>query len=105
MIFVSKFSGTPEVPPQGGGQPQMGVDVRQVTILSKGDWDRIQQQLHRKQIEEDRLRRIKEERENRKNQSKELVKNWGNTIAVSTLGSYSICFKVYAGIRYIIANI
>ncbi|KAH3715195.1 cilia- and flagella- associated protein 210-like [Dreissena polymorpha] len=68
---------TPEAPPQ---VPDT-TDLRQVTILTKSDWDRIQQQLHRKQIEDDRLRQVKEERENRKNQSKEVVQHWGNTIA------------------------
>ncbi|KAL4222019.1 hypothetical protein ACF0H5_018064 [Mactra antiquata] len=75
---------TPEVPPQDA-HPGMQItdanDLRQVTILSRGDWDRIQQQLHRKQIEEARLRKIKEEREERKNKSKDRVQNWGNTIA------------------------
>ena len=58
-------------------------DIRQVTILSKADWERIHNQLNRKQIEEERLRKIREEREGRKNRSKEQVQNWGNTIAVS----------------------
>lgn len=56
-------------------------DLRQVTILSKTDWERIQQQLHRKQIEEERMRKIREERDDRKNKSKEVVQHWGNTIA------------------------
>jgi len=51
--------------------------------LSKSDWDRIQQQLYRKQIEEERLRKVREERDERKNKSKEVVQHWGNTIAVS----------------------
>lgn len=65
----------------GGLQIPEGVDLRQVTILSKQDWERIQQQLHRKQIEEERLKAIREEREARKNKSKEVVQHWGNTIA------------------------
>lgn len=74
--------GTPEVPPQNSGQAfPDSHDLRQVTILSKTDWDRIQKQLHRKQIEEERLRKIREEREERKNKSKEVVQHWGNTIA------------------------
>ncbi|XP_053373557.1 cilia- and flagella- associated protein 210-like [Mercenaria mercenaria] len=74
--------GTPEVPPQNAG-PQYpdSNDLREVTILSKTDWDRIQRQLHRKEIEEERLRKIREEREELKHKSKELVKHWGNTIA------------------------
>ncbi|WAQ94164.1 CC173-like protein [Mya arenaria] len=56
-------------------------DLRQVTILSKTDWARIQQQLNRKQIEEERQRKLKQERDDRKNKSKEVVQHWGNTIA------------------------
>ncbi|XP_046568387.1 coiled-coil domain-containing protein 173-like [Haliotis rubra] len=58
-----------------------GNDLRQVTVLSKTDWERIQRELNRRQIEEDRIRRITEEREEQRNRSKEMVKNWGNTIA------------------------
>ncbi|XP_060553680.1 cilia- and flagella- associated protein 210-like [Ruditapes philippinarum] len=78
-----QMRGTPEAPPQHEGGPQYpdSHDLRQVTILSKSDWDRIQTQLHRKQIEEERLRKIREEREERKNKSKEVVQHWGNTIA------------------------
>lgn len=71
---------TPELPPQPASLPE-GLDLRQVTILSKTDWERIQQQLHRKQIEDERMRKIREEREERKNKSKEVVQHWGNTIA------------------------
>ena len=60
-----------------------GTDLRQVTVLSKGDWERIQQQLYRKQIEEERLQKMIREREERKAKSKEVVQHWGNTIAVS----------------------
>ncbi|XP_071108770.1 cilia- and flagella- associated protein 210-like [Haliotis cracherodii] len=62
-------------------QLQSGADLRQVTVLSKTDWERIQRELNRRQIEEDRIRRITEEREEQRNRSKEVVKNWGNTIA------------------------
>lgn len=57
-----------------------GTDLRQVTVLSKADWERIQQQLHRKQMEAERMQKIHEEREAIKNRSKEMVKDWGNTI-------------------------
>lgn len=63
---------------------QAPVDIRQVTVLSKGDWDRIQKQLHRKQIEEDIIRKKQAEIEDRKQKSDEMVKDWGNTIIVST---------------------
>jgi len=70
---------TPEMPPPHEGMPQP--DLRQVTILSKADWERIQTQLHRKQIEEERLRKIREENDDRKKRSKDIVQHWGNTIA------------------------
>lgn len=79
-----QMKGSPELPPQDAGPGYHladGNDLRQVTILSKTDWDRIQQQLNRKQIEEARLRKVREEREERKNKSKEVVQHWGNTIA------------------------
>lgn len=60
-----------------------GVDLRQVTVLSKADWDRIQTQLHRKQIEEERIRRKQAEIDEKKKKSKEMVDTWGNTIIVS----------------------
>ncbi|OWF35640.1 coiled-coil domain-containing protein 173-like [Mizuhopecten yessoensis] len=81
--------------PQGKGQKDMpfstenltqgmhladGTDLRQVTVLSKNDWERIQMQLHRKQIEEERTRKIREEKEEKQKMSKEMIKDWGNTI-------------------------
>ena len=84
------FLGTPEAPQQHEGGPQYpeSHDLRQVTILSKADWDRIQTQLHRKQIEEERMKKIREERDERKNKSKEVVQHWGNTIAVGVCMAY-----------------
>ena len=58
-------------------------DLRQVTILSQGDWNRIAAQLEKKSREEERRRALKEEKETLKKQSQEMVKNWSNTIAVS----------------------
>jgi len=58
-----------------------GTDLRQVTVLSKTDWERIEQELNRKQIQDEMVRKIREEREEQKRKSKEIVKNWGNTIA------------------------
>ncbi|XP_052096126.1 cilia- and flagella- associated protein 210-like [Mytilus californianus] len=73
--------GTPEMPiEQPGMRMGEGVDLRQVTVLSKGDWERIQTQLHRKQIEEDRIRRKQAEIDEKKKKSKEMVDTWGNTI-------------------------
>lgn len=94
-ITIKYNTGTPEMPfpadmqMQGTkmGQSGMilpnGTDIRDVTILSKSEWNRIQQELHKRQIEEERMRRLREEKENRKQMSKEMVQHWGNTIAVS----------------------
>ncbi|VDI02158.1 Hypothetical predicted protein [Mytilus galloprovincialis] len=72
---------TPEMPTeQPGIRMGEGVDLRQVTVLSKGDWERIQSQLHRKQIDEDRVRRKQAEIDEKKKKSKEMVDTWGNTI-------------------------
>lgn len=68
---------------QGGMILPNGTDIRDVTILSKTEWNRIQQELHKRQIQEERMRRMREEKENRKQMSKEMVQHWGNTIAVS----------------------
>ncbi|XP_041365324.1 coiled-coil domain-containing protein 173-like [Gigantopelta aegis] len=54
-------------------------DVKQVTVLTKGDWNRIQDQLNRRQIEQERIQRIKAEKEERRSNSKEVIKNWTNT--------------------------
>lgn len=58
-----------------------GTDLRQVTVLTQSDWERIQQELNRKQIQDEMVRKIREDREEQKRKSKEIVKNWGNTIA------------------------
>lgn len=73
----------PELPPPhpGGMILPDGTDLRQVTVLSKVEWDRIEQELNRRHIEEERVRRIRLEHEEQKKRSKELVKGWGNTLA------------------------
>lgn len=72
---------TPELPSQHEMQLPDGTDLRQVTVLSKADWERIHQQLYKKQIEEEKLQKMIREREERKAKSKEVVQHWGNTIA------------------------
>ena len=59
-------------------------ELRHVTILSKGDWDRIQFQLNKRVIEQERAANAQKEKERLHALSKEKVKNWGNTIAVSS---------------------
>ncbi|XP_022099019.1 coiled-coil domain-containing protein 173-like [Acanthaster planci] len=72
-------------PPSGANTKMMGLpteeDLRQVTILSQGDWNRIAAQLERKSREEEKRKALKEEKEALKKQSQEMVKNWSNTIA------------------------
>lgn len=58
-----------------------GTDLRKVTVLSKGDWARIGAQLERKQREEEAIRAKREAKEALYKQSKDMVKNWSNTIA------------------------
>lgn len=69
-------------PPAGPGMmlPD-GSDLRQVTVLSKADWSRIRAQLERKQREEEAIRAKREAKEALHQQSKDMVKNWSNTIA------------------------
>ena len=76
------LQGTPELPQQGGMLLPDGTDLRQVKVLSKSEWDRIERELNRRQIEEERVRHIRKEHEEQKQKSKELVKSWGNTLAV-----------------------
>ena len=83
--------GTPELPQIISGTglaPNLppvappAVDLRQVTVLTNNDWDRIQKQLNRRKIEGDRIRQAREEKEKLHGLSKNQIKNWANTIAV-----------------------
>ncbi|RUS71231.1 hypothetical protein EGW08_021012 [Elysia chlorotica] len=65
----------------GGMMLPDGTDLRQVTVLSKQDWERIECELNRKNIQDEMVRKIREDREEQKRKSKEIIKNWGNTIA------------------------
>ena len=90
------FAVTPELPRQfqakeknltHGTTLNDGTDLRQVTVLTKNDWDRIQFQLNKRQIEQDKIRKAREEKERLHELSKEKVKNWSNTITVSILAN------------------
>ncbi|XP_061464527.1 cilia- and flagella- associated protein 210 [Rhineura floridana] len=64
----------------------VGVDLRQITILSKKEWERIQDRLTAPARE---VARIQAERKARKDlhlKSQALVKNWSNTIAGMSQG-------------------
>jgi len=90
---TSRDSPTQELPPlqgtlpfsapvtlQNGAQPDINA-FRQMTIMSKGDWDRIQIQLNKRGIEEDRVARNRQEKDRLRELSKQQIKNWTNTIA------------------------
>ncbi|CAH1789509.1 unnamed protein product [Owenia fusiformis] len=64
-----------------GMQLKNGTDLREVTVLTGKDWQRIQNSLNRNVIEEQRIAKLREEREALRQRSKDTVKNWGNTIA------------------------
>jgi len=70
----------PHSAPTYGNMPGLK-DIRQTTILSKNDWDRIQAQLNKRAHEEEKMRIAKEEKERLRNMSKEQIKSWTNTIA------------------------
>ncbi|XP_069791793.1 LOW QUALITY PROTEIN: cilia- and flagella- associated protein 210 [Narcine bancroftii] len=57
------------------------VDFRQMTLLPKAEWQRIQDDLNGINKEAEFLRAQKEEREALHLQSKEITKHWTNTIA------------------------
>ena len=60
-----------------------GTDLKNVTVLGRGDWERIQFQLNKRVIEQEKMRKIREEKEKLHEISKEAVKNWTNTVKVS----------------------
>lgn len=66
----------------GGMLLPSGTDLRQVTVIGRGDWERIQCQLHKRQIEKERIQKAREEKERLHQLSKEAVCNWTNTLQV-----------------------
>ncbi|XP_066468273.1 cilia- and flagella- associated protein 210 isoform X2 [Tiliqua scincoides] len=58
-----------------------GVDLRQITIFPKAEWERIQDSLHARSREAARIRAEKKERKDLHLKSQALVQNWTNTIA------------------------
>lgn len=60
-------------------------DLRQVTVLTKAEWLRIQDDLNQVNKDKERMREAAKQREALHLQSKEVVKLWSNTIAVSHL--------------------
>ncbi len=60
-------------------------DLRQVTVLTKADWQRIQDKLNRVNKDKQSLREAAKQREALHKESEEVVKLWSSTIAVSCL--------------------
>ncbi|XP_026232649.1 coiled-coil domain-containing protein 173 isoform X2 [Anabas testudineus] len=60
-------------------------DLRQVTVLSKAEWLRIQDELNQVNKDKESLREAAKQREALHLQSKEVVKLWSNTIARALL--------------------
>ncbi|XP_069472267.1 cilia- and flagella- associated protein 210 [Ambystoma mexicanum] len=58
-----------------------GVDVRQMTLLPKAEWERIRNNLNTLDKEAIRVCAEKREKDALHQRSKEIVKNWTNTIA------------------------
>ena len=56
--------------------------LKDMIVLSGKEWDRINQQLYRRQLEQERIKAIREEKEARKALSKDMVKDWPNTLEV-----------------------
>ncbi|XP_070694759.1 cilia- and flagella- associated protein 210 [Pempheris klunzingeri] len=56
-------------------------DLRQVTVLTKSEWLRIQDELNRVNKDKESMREAAQQREALHLQSKEVVKLWSNTIA------------------------
>ncbi|XP_036965049.1 coiled-coil domain-containing protein 173 isoform X1 [Acanthopagrus latus] len=56
-------------------------DLRQITVLTKAEWLRIQDELNKVHKEEESVREVAKQREALHLQSKEVVKLWPNTIA------------------------
>ncbi|KAK5860975.1 hypothetical protein PBY51_022408 [Eleginops maclovinus] len=64
--------------PSRGNQPP---DLRQVTVLTKGEWQRIQDELNRVNKDKESMKEAAKQREALHVQSTEVVKKWSNTIA------------------------
>ncbi|XP_015214435.1 cilia- and flagella- associated protein 210 [Lepisosteus oculatus] len=65
----------------GADLPVRLPDLRQVKVLPKAEWLRIQDSLHSVNRELELIQERKKEREALHQRSKEVVKNWSNTIA------------------------
>lgn len=57
-------------------------DLRQVAVLSKNDFARIQYLLQKQQLEKEAAEQAVQEREAIRQRSKEITDNWDNTLKV-----------------------
>ena len=57
--------------------------LKDTLVMSGKEWDRINQQLYRRQLEQEKIKAIREEKEARKQLSKDMVKDWPNTLEVN----------------------
>lgn len=60
-------------------------DLQQVTVLTKSDWMRIQEELNMVNKDQESMREAAKQKEALHLKSQEVVKLWSNTIAVSGL--------------------
>jgi len=58
-----------------------GTDLRQIKVLPRHEWNRIQHSLYSKEQEKEARRQARLEKEDLHQKSKDVVKNWSNTIA------------------------
>lgn len=58
-------------------------DLRQILVLSKTDWLRIQDEMNNVDKEKEKMREEAKQREALHQQSVEVVKQWSDTFAVS----------------------
>lgn len=70
-------------------------DLRQVTVLTKAEWLRIQDEINQVNKDKERMREGAKQRETLHLQSKEVVKLWSNTIAVSCLYRFYVLVRLH----------
>lgn len=64
-------------------KPNQPIDLREVTVLPTMEWRRIQDSVNHVNREHEHRIAAAKQREEMHLRSKEVVKNWSNTIAVS----------------------
>lgn len=71
------------------------LDLRQVTVLPRSEWLRLQDSLNQVDKHKEFLIEAAKQREAMHLRSKEVVKNWTNTIAVSNLKTVFFYYYYY----------